>query len=272
MGQWLSERLGQPFVIDNRPGGGENIATEAVVRSSPDGYTILLITGTNAINTTLYEKLRFNFNRDIAPVAGIARAPELMMANLSVPAKTVPEFIAYAKANPSKLNMASAGIGTPSHVAGELFKMMTGVETVHVPYRGVAPALTDLIGGQVQVMFGGLASSIGHIKAGRLRALAVTTATRSDALPDIPTVGEFLSGYEASIWYGVGVPTGTPAEIIGKLNQEVNAALADPKVKARLADLGGTVLAGSPADFGKLILEETQKWGKVVKFAGIKAE
>src|SRR5215470_4594187 len=200
MGQWLSERLGQPFVIDNRPGGSENIATEAVVRSSPDGYTILLVTGTNAINTTLYEKLSFNFSRDITPVAGIARVPELMAANLSVPAKTVPEFIAYGKANPSKLNMASGGLGTPSHLAGELFKMMTGVDMVHVPYRGVAPALTDLIGGQLQVMFGGLASLIGHIKASRLRALAVTTATRSDALPEIPTVGEFLSGYEASIW------------------------------------------------------------------------
>src|SRR5262245_51934911 len=209
MGQWLSERLGQPFVIDNRPGGSENIATEAVVRSSPDGYTILLVTGTNAINTTLYEKLSFNFNRDIAPVAGIARVPEVMVANLSVPAKTVLEFIAYTKANPSKLNMASGGIGTPSHVAGELFKMMTGVDMVHVPYRGVAPALTDLISGQVQVMFGGLASSIGHIKADRLRALAVTTETRSPILPDIPTVGEFLPGYEGSIWYGLGAPKPT---------------------------------------------------------------
>jgi tripartite-type tricarboxylate transporter receptor subunit TctC len=272
MGQWLSERLGQPFVIDNRPGGSENVATEAVVRSSPDGYTILLVTSTNAINTTLYEKLRFNFNRDIAPVAGITRVPEVMAVNLSVPAKTVPEFIAYAKANPSKLNMASAGIGTPSHVAGELFKMMTGVATVHVPYRGVAPALTDLISGQVQVMFGGLASSIGHIKADRLRALAVSTATRSDALPDIPTVGEFLPGYEGSIWYGLGAPKVTPAEIVDKLNKEINAGLADPKLKARLADVGGDVLVLSPADFGRLIADETEKWGQVIRAANIKPE
>jgi tripartite-type tricarboxylate transporter receptor subunit TctC len=272
MGQWLSERLGQPFVIDNRPGGSENIATEAVVRSSPDGYTILLVTSTNAINTTLYEKLSFNFNRDIAPVAGITRVPEVMVVNLSVPAKTVPEFIAYAKANPSKLNMASGGIGTPSHVAGELFKMMTGVDTVHVPYRGVAPALTDLISGQVQVMFGGLASSIGHIKADRLRALAVSTATRSDALPDIPTVGEFLPGYEASIWYGLGAPKVTPAEIVDRLNKEINAGLADPKLKARLADVGGDVLALSSADFGRLIADETEKWGKVIRAVNIKAE
>ena len=272
MAQWLSERLGQPFVIDNRPGGSENIATEAVVRSTPDGYTILLVTGTNAINTTLYEKLSFNFNRDIASVAGIARVPELMVANLSVPAKTVPEFIAYAKANPGKLNMASGGIGTPSHMAGELFKMMTGVDMVHVPYRGVAPALTDLISGQVQVMFSASTSSIGHIKAGRLRALAVTTATRSEAMSDIPTVGEFLPRYEASTWYGVGAPKATPAEIVEKLNKEINAGLADPNMKTRLADLGGTVLAGSPADFGKLIAEETEKWGKVLKFTGIKAD
>jgi tripartite-type tricarboxylate transporter receptor subunit TctC len=272
IGEWLSERLGQPFVIDNRPGGGENIATEAVVRSSPDGYTILLVTGTNAINTTLYERLNFNFIRDIAPVAAIARMPELMVTNFSEPAKTVSEFIAYAKANPSKLNIASGGIGTPSHMAGELFKTMTGINMVHVPYRGVAPALTDLIGGQVQVMFSASTSSIGHIKAGRLRALAVSTATRSDALRDIPTVGEFLPGYEASIWYGVGVPTGTPAEIIGKLNKEINAGLAEPKIKARLADLGGDVLALSPADFGKLIADETEKWGKVIRAANIKPE
>ena len=263
MGQWLSERLGQPFVIDNRPGGGENIATEAVVRSPPDGYTILLVTGTNAINTTLYEKLNFNFNRDIASVAAVARVPEVMVTNLSVPAKTVLEFIAYAKANPGKLNIASGGIGTPSYMAGELFKFMTGIDIVHVPYRGTTPALTDLLAGQVQVMFGGLASLIGHIKAGRLRALAVTTATRSDALPDIPTVGEFLPGYEASIWYGVGVPTSTPAEIIGKLNKEINTALAD---------LGGVVLALSPAEFGRLIADETEKWGKVIRAANIKAE
>jgi tripartite-type tricarboxylate transporter receptor subunit TctC len=272
IGQWLSERLGQPFVIDNRPGGGENIATEAVVRSSPDGYTILLVTGTNTINATLYKKLNFNFNRDIAPVAGITRAPEVMLANLSVPSKTVPEFIAYARANPSKLNMASAGIGTPSHVAGELFKMMTGVNTVHVPYRGVAPALTDLIGGQVQVMFGASTSSIGHIKAGRVRALAVTTATRSDALPDIPTVGEFVAGYEASIWYGVGAPKDTPADIVEKLNKEINAGLADPKIKARLAELGGPGLALSPVEFGRLIADETEKWAKVIQAANIKPE
>jgi tripartite-type tricarboxylate transporter receptor subunit TctC len=272
IGQWLSERLGQPFVIDNRPGGGENIATEAVVRSSPDGYTILLVTGTNTINATLYKKLNFNFNRDIAPVAGITRAPEVMLANLSVPSKTVPEFIAYARANPSKLNMASAGIGTPSHVAGELFKMMTGVNTVHVPYRGVAPALTDLIGGQVQVMFGGSASTLGHIKAGRVRALAVTTATRSDALPDIPTMGEFVPGYEASIWYGVGAPKATPADIVEKLNKEINAGLADPKIKARLAELGGPGLALSPVEFGRLIADETEKWAKVIQAANIKPE
>jgi tripartite-type tricarboxylate transporter receptor subunit TctC len=272
MGQWLSERLGQPFVIDNRPGGSENIASETVVRSSPDGYTMLLATGTNAINATLYDKLNYNFIRDIAAVAGIARVPELMVANLSVPAKTVPEFIAYARAHPSKLNMASGGIGTPSHMAGELFKMIAGVDMVHVPYRGVAPALTDLISGQVQVMFSASTSSIGHIRAGRLRALAVTTATRSEALPDIPTVGELLPGYEASNWYGIGAPRNTPIEIVEKLNQEINAGLADPEIKARLADLGGDVLALSPADFGNLIAEETEKWGKVVKFAGIKPQ
>ena len=272
MAQWLSERLGQPFVIDNRPGGSENIATEAVVRSSPDGYTILLVTGTNAINTTLYEKLSFNFNRDIASVAGIARVPELMVANLSVPAKTVPEFIAYAKANPGKLNMASGGIGTPSHMAGELFKMMTGVDLVHVPYRGVAPALTDLISGQVQVMFSASTSSIGHIKAGRLRALAVTTATRSEALPDIPTMAEFLPDYEGSGWFGIGAPKNTPYEIVDKLNKEINAGLADPKLKAQLADLGGIILGGSPGNFRTLIAEETEKWAKVIHAANIKAE
>jgi tripartite-type tricarboxylate transporter receptor subunit TctC len=272
MGQWLSERLGQPFVIDNRPGGSENIATEAVVRSSPDGYTILLVTGTNAINTTLYEKLSFNFNRDIASAAGIARVPEVMVASLSIPAKTVPEFIAYAKANPSKLNMASGGIGTPSHMAGELFKMMTGVDMVHVPYRGVAPALTDLISGQVQVMFGASTSSIEHIKAGRLRALAVTTETRSEALPDIPTVGEFLPGYEASNWYGIGAPRNTPVEVIDKLNKEINAGFADPTIKARLANLGAIPFAGSPGDFGEFIAAETEKWAKVVKFSGAKAD
>ena len=272
IGQWLSERLGQQFVIENRPGAGTNIATEAVVRAPEDGYTLLLVTAANAINTTLYEKLSFNFIRDIAPVAGIIVVPNVMLVHPSVPAKSVPEFIAYAKANPGKINLASGVIGSPSHVSGELFKMMTGTDMLLVSYRGVAPAATDLLGGHVQVMFNSLPASIEYIKAGTLRALAVTTATRSEMLPGIPIMGEFVPGYEAPTWYGVGVPKNTPAEIIGKLNQEVNAALADPKVKARLADLGGTVLAGSPADFGKLIVEETQKWGKVVKFAGIKAE
>jgi tripartite-type tricarboxylate transporter receptor subunit TctC len=272
MGQWLSERLGQPFVIDNRPGAGGNIGTEAVVRAPSDGYTLLLVTAASAINVTLYEKLSFNLSRDIVPVAGIADVPEVMVVNPSLPAKTVPEFVADAKANPGKLSMASGGNGTPSHVAGELFKMMTGTNMVHVPYRGLSPALTDLLGGQVQVAFGGLPSSIEHIRTGKLRALAVTTATRSEALPNIPTVGEFVPGYEASMWYGIGAPKNTPAEIVAKLNTEVNAALADPKLKARLADVGGTVLAGSSADFGKLIADETEKWAKVIKFAGIKPQ
>jgi len=272
IGQWLSERLGQQFVVENRPGGGGNIATEAVVRAAADGHTLLLATVANASNATLYEKLNFNFIRDIAPVAGIMRVPYVMVVNPSIPAKSVPEFIAYAKANPRKLSMASAGTGAGSHIAGELFKMMAGVDMVHVPYRSAGPALTDLITGQVQVMFFTTVSSIEYIKAGRLRALAVTTATRSDALPDIPTVGEFVPGYEASTWFGVGVPKTTPAEIVDKLNKEINAALADPNVKARLADLGGTVLADSPAEFGKLIAEETEKWGKVVKFSGAKAD
>jgi tripartite-type tricarboxylate transporter receptor subunit TctC len=273
LGQWLSERLGQQFVTENRPGGGNTIGTEAVVRAPPDGYTLLLVDGTASINATLYEKLNYNFIRDIATVAGIVRLPNLMMVNPSVPAKTVPEFLAYAKANPGKINMASPGIATPSHVAGELFKMMTGIAMVHVPYRGgSAPALTDLIGGQVQVMFLSPAASIEYIRSGRLRALAVTTTTRWEGLPDIPTVGEFVPGYETSIVLGVGVPTATPVEIIDKLNREINAALADPKLKERLAVLGGTPLAGSPADFAKLIAEETEKWGKVIKFAGIKPE
>jgi tripartite-type tricarboxylate transporter receptor subunit TctC len=271
MGQWLSERLGQQFVIENRPGGGGNIGTEAVVRASPDGYTLLLVGGGNAINATLYDKLNFNFIRDIAPVAGIERHPYVMVVNPSAPAK-VAEFIAYAKANPGKLTMASAGIGTPSHLFGELFKMMAGVDMVHVPYRSAGPALTDLLGGQVQVMFPTTVSSIEYIKTGRLRALAVTTATRSDALPDIPTVGEFVAGYEASAWLGIGAPKATPVEIVDKLNKEINAALADPKLKAKLADLGGTALAGSPADFGKLIADDTEKWGKVVRAANIKAD
>ena len=272
MGQWLSERLGQPFVIENRPGAGTNIATEMVVRAPPDGYTLLFVSATSAINATLYERLNFNFIRDIAPVASIATNPLVMEVHPSVPAKTVPEFIAYAEANPGKINMASPGIGTTPHLAGELFKMRAGVDMVHVPYRGGGPALTDLLGGQVQVYFPGTVSSIEYIKTGRLRALAVTAATRSEALPDLPTVGEFVPGYEASNWFGVGAPKATPAAIVEQLNKEINASLADPKLKARLTDLGGTPLVGSPADFGKLIAEETEKWGKVVKFTGIKAD
>jgi tripartite-type tricarboxylate transporter receptor subunit TctC len=272
MGQWLSERLGQPFIVESRPGAGTNIATEAVVRAPPDGYTLLLVAPANAINATLDDKLNYNFIRDIAPVAGLIRFPNVMVVNPSVPAKTVPEFIAYAKANPGKLNMASSGNGSTIHVSGELFKMMTGVNMVHVPYRGAAPALTDMISGQVQVMFDNVPTSIEFIKAGKLRPLAVTTATRSEVLPDLPTVADFVPGYEASAWYGVGVPKGTPDEIIDKLNKEINAILADPKTKARLADLGATLLAGSPADFGKLIADETEKWAKVVKFSGAKPD
>jgi tripartite-type tricarboxylate transporter receptor subunit TctC len=272
IGQWLSERLGQQFVIDNRPGGGGNIGTEAVVRAPADGYTLLLVGGFNAVNATFYDKLNYNFIRDIAPVASIIRAPFVMAVNPTVPATTVPEFIAYAKTSPGKINYASAGTGTSTHLTGELFKIMAGVDMVHVPYRSGGPALTDLLGGQVQVFFVSTVASIEYIRAGRLRALAVTTATRSDALPDLPTVGEFVPGYEASLWFGIGAPKNTPAEIVAKLNTEVNAALADPKLKARLADVGGTVLVGSSADFGKLIADETEKWGKVVKFTGIKAD
>jgi tripartite-type tricarboxylate transporter receptor subunit TctC len=272
MGQWLSERLGQQFVIDNRPGGGGNIATEAVVRASPDGYTLLMVGGWNAINATLYDKLSFNFIRDITPVAGINREPYVIAVHPSVPAKTVPEFIAYANANPGKVNMASGGTGTPSHVSGELFKMMAGVNMVHVPYRGGGPALVDLLAGQVQVMFASMSSSIEYVRAGKLRALAVTTATRLDALPDIPTVGDFVPGYEASFRTGIGAPKNTPAEIVDKLNTEINAALADPKMKARLAELGVTALPGSPADFNKLIAAETEKWGKVVRAANMKPD
>jgi len=272
MGQWLSERLGQPFIIDNRPGGGTNIATEAVVRAPADGYTLLMVGTTQAINATIYDKLNFNFIRDIAPVASIDRDALVMAVNPSVPARTVPEFIAYAKANPGKISMASAGIGSTGHMSGELFKMMTGVTTLHVPYRGIAPALNDLLGGQVQVTFASMPSAIEYVRAGNLRALAVTTATRSPVLPDIPTVAEFVPGYESSFWTGVGAPKNTPAEIVDKLNKEINAVLADPKSKTRLADLGGTPLVSSPADFGKLIAEEIEKWGKVIKFAGIKAD
>jgi tripartite-type tricarboxylate transporter receptor subunit TctC len=272
IGQWLSDRLNQQFVIENRPGAGSNIAAEAVVNAPPDGYTLLLAGAPNAINATLYEKLNFNFIRDIAPVAGIIRTALVMQVNPSVPAKTVPEFIAYAKANPRKLNMSSAGTGSAPHVAGELFKMMAGVNVVHVPYRGAGPSLTDLIGGQVQVTFESMPSSIGYIRAGTLRALAVTTTKRSDALPAIPTVGEFVPGYEASIWYGVGVPKNTPTQIVDKLNKEINAGLTDPKLQARLAELGGVPLGGSPAEFGNLIADETEKWGKVVKSSGAKPD
>jgi len=270
--QWLSERLGQPFVIENRPGAGGNIGAEAVVKAAPDGYTLYLSSSPNAISATLYDNLNFNFIRDIAPVASISISPLVMEVNPSVPAKTVPEFVAYAKANSGKLNMASNGNGTTSHLAGELFKMMTGINMLHVPYRGAAPALTDLIGGQVQVMFDVMASSIEHIRAGKLRALAVTTATRSEALPDVPNVGEFLPGFEASAWQGVGVPKNTPTEIVDRLNKEMNAALADPKIKARLADLGSSVFSSSPADFGRFIAAETEKWGKVIRTANIKPE
>ena len=270
-GEWLAERLGQPFIVENRVGASGNIAAEAVAKAAPDGYTLLFVNAPNAINATLYDKLNFNFMRDTAPVAGLMRVPNVMEVNLSVPARTVPEFIAYAKANPGRISMASGGVGASSHMSGELFKAMTGINMVHVPYRGVAPALTDLLAGQVAVMFGDM-SSIEYIKAGKLRALAVTTAQRSEALPDLPVLADFVPGYEASAWFGVGAPKSTPAEIIDKINKEINAALADPNMKARLADLGGTVLAGSPADFGKLIVDETQKWGKVVKSVGIKAD
>src|SRR5262245_25362582 len=272
IGQWLSERLGHQFVVENRPSGGGNIAAEAVVRAPADGYMLLIIATVNAIYATLYDKLNYNLVRDIAPVAGIIRVPSVVVVNPSIPVNTVPELIAYAKANPRKLAMASPGTGSANHVAGELLKMMARVDMVHVPYRSGGPALTDLLGGQVQVMFVTTVSSIGYIKAGRLRALAVTTATRSDILPDVPTVGEFLPGYEASSWFGIGAPKATPAEIIEKLNKEINTGLADPKMKTRIAELGATVFASSSADFGKFIADETEKWGKVIKFAGIKPE
>jgi tripartite-type tricarboxylate transporter receptor subunit TctC len=269
IGSWLSERLGQQFIIENRPGGGNNIGTEAAIRSAPDGYTLFLANPANAINATLYRHLKFNFMNDTAPVAGLIRVPNVMEVHPSVPVKTVAEFIAYAKERPGKINMASSGNGTSIHLSGELFMFMTGVKMLHVPYRGSAPALNDMLSGQVQVMFDNLPSSIGHIKAGKLRPLAVTTATRAPALPDVPTVGDTIKGYEASAWFGLVAPKGTPAEIVDKLNKEVNAALQDPKMKERFAALGGALISGSPADFGKVIADETEKWAKVVKFANI---
>ncbi len=271
-GQWLSERLGQPVVIESRPGAATNLATEAVVRAAPDGYTLLLVAPANAINATLYDKLTFNFLRDIEPVAGIIRFPNVVVVNPSLPIKTIPELIAYAKANPGKLNMASSGNGSTIHMSGELFKMLTGINMVHVPYRGGAPALTDLIAGQVHVMFDNVPTSAEHIKAGKLRGLAVTSTARSEVLPDLPTVADFLPGYEASAWYGLGVPKNTPGEVIDKINKAMNAILADPKSQARFAELGASLLPGSSADFGKLIAEETEKWGKVVEFSGAKPD
>jgi tripartite-type tricarboxylate transporter receptor subunit TctC len=272
IGQWLSERLGQQFVIENRPGAGSNVGTEAVVRAAPDGYTLGLFGAPSAINATLYDKLNFNFVRDIAPIAPIVRFPYIMVVNPSVPAKTLPEFIAYAKANPGKINMASPGSGSTPHINGELFKVMTGTNMVHVPYRSAAAVMTDLLSGQVQLYFGTTASSLEYVRTGKLRALAVTIERRLDELPDIPAVAEFVPGYEASGWFGVGAPRDTPVEIIDKLNKEINAGVADPKMKARLADLGGIPLTGSPSDFGKLIVEETEKWGKVVKLSGAKLD
>ncbi len=268
--QWLTERLGQSVIIESRPGGGTNIATEAVVNAPPDGYTLLLVAPANAINATLYEKMNHNFLRDIEPVAGLIRFANVVVVNPDVPVKTIPELIAYAKANPGKLNMASSGNGSTIHMSGELFKMMTGINMIHVPYRGGALALTDLIGGQVQVMFDNIPTAAEFVKNGKLRGLAVTSTERSEVLPDLPTVSSFLPGYEASAWYGLGVPKGTPADIVEKLNREVNAILADPKAKARFTELGATLLPGSAADFGKLVADETEKWGKVVKFSGAK--
>jgi tripartite-type tricarboxylate transporter receptor subunit TctC len=272
IGQWLSERLGQPIIIENRPGAAGNLATEAVVRALPDGHTLLLVTLSNAINASLYEKLNFDFIRDIAPIVNIMRTPGVMEVNPSVPAKTVPEFIAFAKANPHRITMASAGNGASSHLAGELFMSMAGVDMVHVPYRGSPPALTDLIGGQVQVMFDNIPTSLAYIRAGKLRALAVTATTRLEVLPGVPPLSDFVPGYETSLWLGLGAPRSTPAEIVDKLNREVNAALADSTLRARVAELGGTPLGGSASDFGKLIAEETEKWGKVIRTANIKAE
>ncbi len=272
IGQWLQERLGQPFVIENRPGAGTNIATESVVRAPPDGYTLLMVGPSSAVNATLYDKLSFVFLRDIAPVASLIRQPQIMLANPSVAAKTVPDFIAYAQANPGKITMASAGIGSTGHLVGEFFKITAGVNLVHVPYRGAGPALTDLLGGQVLISFAGIAGAIEYIRTGRLRALAVTTAARAEALPDVPTMNEFVPGFEAGDWLGVGAPRNTPPEIIDRLNKEIAAALADPKIKARFADLGGTATALTPAEFGKLLADETEKWGKVIRAANIKPE
>jgi tripartite-type tricarboxylate transporter receptor subunit TctC len=272
LAQWLSDRMGQPFVVENRPGAGGNIGTENLVRSAPDGYSLLLIQAGNVINTSLYETLNFNFPRDIVTVAVISRPPFMMSVHPSVPTKTVSEFIAYAKENPGKVNMASAGVGTGNHVAGELFNMMTGVKMVHVPYRGGGPALIDLVSGQVQVMFGSTPSMIQYVRAGTLRPLGVTTRTRSDVAPDVPSIGEVVPGYEASDFYGLGAPKGTPPEIVARLNEEINKWLADPAVKTRLADLGGMIVGGSAADAGKLVVEETEKWAKVVQFAGAKAQ
>jgi tripartite-type tricarboxylate transporter receptor subunit TctC len=270
--QHLGEQLGQPFVIESRPGAGTNIATESVVRAAADGYTLLFVGAPNAINASLYAKLNFNFIRDIAPVAGIVRVPNVMVVHPSVPVATVPEFIAYAKANPGRINMASSGVGSSPHLAGELFRMMAGVDIQHVPYRGAAPAMTDLLAGQVQLYFVTTPSSLGHIRAGRVRPIGVTTAARIAELPDLPTIAEFLPGFEASAWYGIGAPRDTPAEIIDTLNRGINAALAEPKIKARLEELGCTVIPGSPADLTRMIADETEKWAKVVSFAGLKPE
>jgi tripartite-type tricarboxylate transporter receptor subunit TctC len=272
IGQWLSERLGEPFIIDNRPGAGGNIGTEVAAKAPPDGYTLLLVAPANVVNVTLYEKLSFNFLRDIAPVGGLTRVPEVMEVNPAFPARTVAEFIAYAKAHPGAINMASGGNGSAAHVSGELFRIMTGIDMVHVAYRGLAPALTDLLAGQVQVIFDSVPNSIGHIRAGRLRALGTTTATRLEALPDVPTVGETVPGYEASALAGVGAPRNTPPEIIATINQAINAGLADPTMQARLADLGGTPIPGSPDDYGKLLAAEVEKWAKVIRAAHIKLE
>jgi len=272
MGQWLQERLGQPFVIENRPGAGTNIATEAVVNAPPDGYTLLLAGIPNASNATLYGTLKFDFIRDITPVAGIIRIPNVLVVDPAVPAKTVPEFIAYAKANPGKINMGSAGIGSGGHLAGELFNVMAGIRMVHVPYRGNGPALTALLGGQVDALFASLPSSIEYIRAGKLRGLALTSAMRSEAMPELPTIGEFVQGYEMTAWFGAAAPKGTPADVVDTINREVNAGVADPKMKARFVDLGGIAITGSPDDFGKLIADETEKWSKVIKAAGIKLQ